>query len=558
MKRSRTLQLYVAAVASGGGPRRGMLLMELVVALLVSSIIIAGLHASLAISVRSIPDSDGSTASALRGTRIADQFATELETAVHITERSATTIGFTVPDRDGDGFAERIRYAWTGTPGGPLTRQYNGSTPLTIADDVELFSLTPNFQSVAETYPSVGIEDTYESLLIDRSATSGLGNNEIKSDDWVGQHYAMTLPAGAYTWRPTRVQFRAQKSSFSFFYRTIRAQMLPASINLTPYGSSDEQETVYVLLSSYEWYEARFDKLDPHASGGGLCLVLDRNQSNSGVELQSTSDASGLLKSSNGGTSWSYNNGKSLVSRLYGKLTRASGSLSLSSNYLTSMGVTMRMKPNTPTLNWTIACLNHPELLSNKWETKFNANPTTVDVNGDAAGDWIVDDGDTFDADSLVDGVWRTNRTQLNSTPDCNFDTPTVVDVKFQNTSVGGNGATFKINAFRSGATCAPVLASLTKQSDGSQTLTLATKSSDANTRTLIKVPGLPNQPVYLHLILDPDTSSVSLSIDEVQYGTYALSPFESTDANRSACLGADVSDAEFSYARIRVMEPQP
>ncbi|EMI22062.1 hypothetical protein RMSM_01009 [Rhodopirellula maiorica SM1] len=543
---------------TAGCLRRGMLLMELVVALLVSSIIIAGLHASLAISVRSIPDSDGSTASALRGTRIADQLATELETAVHITERSATTIGFTVPDRDGDGWDERIRYAWTGVPGGPLTRQYNESTPLTIAEDVDQFNLTPSFESVAETYPSVGVEDASESLLIDYSATTDPADNEIKSDDWVGQHFALTLPAGAYAWRPTRVQVVARKASFSFFYRTIRAQMLDATINLTPNGSSYEQNTMYVLLSDYAWYQAEFDKLDPHASGSALCLVLDRNQSNSGVDLRSTRAASGLLKSGNGGTTWSYDNGKSLVSRLYGKLIRSGGTLSINSNYLTSMGVTMRMKPNTPSLNWTVACLNHPELLSNQWETHFSEDPTTIDVNGDATGDWIVDDSDAFDTDSLVDGVWRTNGTQLNTTPDCDFDTPTVVDVKFQNTTVGGNGATIKINAFRSEATCVPVLAALAKQPDGSQTLTLATKSSDADTRTLIKVPGLPNQPVFLHLILDPETSSVSLSINEVQYGTYALSVFESTDTTRSVCLGADVSDVEYSYARVRVMEPQP
>ncbi|GAA5507645.1 hypothetical protein [Novipirellula caenicola] len=542
----------------GCDQRHGMLLMELVVALLVSSIIVAGLHACLAISVRSIPDSDGSTASALRGTRIADQLATDLETAVHITERSATTIGFTVPDRDGDGWDERIRYAWTGTPGGPLTRQYNESTPITIAEDVDQFNLTPSFESVAETYPSVGIEDANESLLLDYSGTTGLDNHEISSDAWVSQHFAMTLPAGAYAWRPTRVLLVARKSSFTFFPRSIRARMLPATINLTPHGSSDEQDTVYVLLNSHEWYQATFDELDPLASGGAVCLVLDRSHSSSGVDLQSTTAAAGMLKSANGGTSWSYHSGKALVSRLYGKLTRSNGTLSINSKYLTSMGVTMRMKPNTPNLNWTIACLNHPELLSMRWETEFTQDPTTLDVNGDATGDWIVDDPDPFDVDSLVDGVWRTNGTQLNTTPDCDFDTPTVVDVKFQNTTVGGTGATIKLNAFRSGTMCAPVFASLAKQSDGSQTLTLATKSSNTNTRTLLKVPGLPNQPVFLHLILDPETSSVSLRVNEVHYGTYALSAFESTDTTRSVCLGSDASESEFSYVRVRVMEPSP
>ncbi|WP_442510617.1 hypothetical protein SH528x_002253 [Novipirellula sp. SH528] len=540
-----------------GGARRGMLLLELVVALVVSSIIIAGLHASLAISIRSIPDSDGSTASALRGTRIVDQLATELETAVYVTERSATTIGFTVPDRDGDGFAERIRYTWTGTPGGSLTRQYNGATPLAIAEDVDLFSLTPSFKSVAETYPTVGIEDANESLLVDHYGTSGLENNDVRTADWLGQHFTMTLPAGAYSWRPTRVQFVAKRTSL---FGVTRVQMRPATINLTPRSTVIEQVDLYNIITPdyYTWQSFNFSDIEPLPSGGAICLVLEPRYTNPSATLQSTTAAPGLLKSSDSGTSWSYNTGKSLISRLYGKLTRANGTQSLNSNYLTSMAVTLRMKANTPTLESTVACLNHPELLANKWETNFRQNPTTMDVNGDAAGDWIVNGGGTFDTDSIVDGVWRTSGTQLNTNPNSNFDTPTAIDIKFQNTSVGGNGATFKINALRSGTTCAPVLASLTKQTDGSQTLTLATKSTDFLTRNLIKVAGLPNQPVLLHLIIDPATSSVSLSVNDVQYGTYALSPFASSDTNRSACLGANVSNSEFSYARIRVMEATP
>ncbi|WP_146596111.1 hypothetical protein [Novipirellula galeiformis] len=534
-----------------------MLLLELVVALAVSTLLIAGLHASLAIAIRSMPDSQGSTASALRGTRIADQLTTELETAVYITERSATTIGFTVPDRNGDGLAERIRYAWTGTPGGPLTRQYNDAAPLTIADAVELFNLTPSFKSVSETYPTVGVEDASESLLLDYSGTSGLDDNDIESSDWVGQHFTMTLPAGAYAWRPTRVEFRAKRTSL--FSRTT-VQMRPATINLTPQSTVIEQHSLYNLLlpSYYSWPSFDFSDIQPIASDGSICLVLEHGTTSKSLTVESTNAASGMVKTDNAGASWSYHNSKSLVSRMYGKLTRSSGSQAVNSTYLTSMDVTLQMKANTPTLQWTLACLNHPELLANQWVTKFLQNPTRMDVNGDGSGDWSVDGGGTFDQDSLVNEVWRTSGTQLNTTPNCDFDTTTVVDVKFQNTSVGGNGATFKINALRSGSTCAPVRAYLQKQTDGSQALTLVTKSNDATTRRLISVTGLPNQPVLLHLIIEPATSSVSLSVNDIQYGTFALSPFQSSDSNRSACLGTDTSTSEFSYARIRVMEPQP
>jgi hypothetical protein len=66
---------------------------------------------------------------------------TDLQTAKSFTERTATAVTFTVPDRDGDNIDETIRYAWAGTPGDPLTYQLNGGTATTLADDVQQFNL---------------------------------------------------------------------------------------------------------------------------------------------------------------------------------------------------------------------------------------------------------------------------------------------------------------------------------------------------------------------------------------------------------------------------------
>ena len=90
---------------------------------------------------------------------------------------------------------------------------------------------------------------------------------------------------------------------------------------------------------------------------------------------------------------------------------------------------------------------------------------------------------------------------------------------------------------------------------DGTQTLTLATKTSNAVQKTLINIPGLPSQPLLLHLIIDPVLSGVSISVNDVPYGTYSVLPFASTDSTRSAAIGASACTAEFSYARIRVLE---
>ena len=534
--------------------RLGGSLVELLVSSLIAGIVVSGLQATIATTMRSVPSSDGVASTTLLTSQIADRLVTELETAIYVTERSATTFGFIVPDRDNDGIDERIRYAWTGAPGGPLTRQYNGGTIVTLASQVNLFSLTPAFKSVAEMYPSVGVEDATESLLIDNYGTSGLQDNNITSFTWFGQYFTMTLPANSYAWRPTRLQIMAKKNSVP---GTTSVQLRPATANLTPSSTVFEQYSLIdsTMTSSYAWQSLNYNSLAPISSGGSIALALQQQTGTNSGTFQQCDAFPGLLKTTSSGVSWTYDSGKCLVSRLYGKLIRSSGTQSVNSNYLTSLDIGLRMTATSPLQKSTAAFLNHPELLSDYWELKFDKNPTTVDVNGDTLGDWVVNGSGLFNMSLISNGIWQASSTQLNTNPAKDFTKTTLVDLRFRNTGVGGNGATFSVNALRTNSICAPISASLIKQPDGTQTLTLATKTSDSITKTLIRIPGLPSQLVLVHLIIAPITSSVSISVNAVPYGTFKVSPFASSDGNRFASIGASATTAEFSYARIRVLE---
>lgn len=537
--------------------RSGALLLELVVSTAILGIIVAGIHASLFIAMRSIPDPQGLSATTMQADHIVDQFVTELETAVHVTDRSATSFGFTVPDRDGDGLNERIRYAWNGMPGGALTRQYNGGTPLVIADHVHQFTLTPDYRSVAETYPAVGTEDAKESLLINNDGISGTADHDVTLTDWVGQYHTLTLPAGAYRWRPTRVEFMARKSSSP---AVSLAQMRYATANMTPSDTVLEQAHLAdtTLADSYAWVSVPFPTLDPIPSGGAICFVVRHALGLKTLTARSTGGVPGLARTFNEGSTWAYDGGRCLSSRLYGKLTRSNGTLSLNSRYLTSLAIAVRMTGNAPVLQTTAAMLNHPELLSGKWELKFLKDPTTVDVNGDGLGDWVVNSGATFPMASLVNGTWQTSGTELNTNPGNGWLRKTAVDVRFRTITVGGSGATLKLNALRSGPSCAPIHVSLTRTPDSTQTLILSTKLTDLVSETRLRIAGLPDDVVLLQLIIDPTPSSVNIRVNGVQYGTYALTPYVSIDSNRFAAIGASGCTAEFSYVRLRVMEDQP
>lgn len=531
-------------------PRRGMTLLELMVNVSIAGIIVAGIQASIFVALKSLPNANGSAQSSIQSSKIIDQLATELESAIYITEHTATTLGFTLPDRTGDGIPERVRYAWSGVAGGALTRQYNGGTAVTLAAGVNQFTLTPNYTSVAENYTGLAGEDSVESLLIDYSTGTSTGNKNVTSSTSIGQYFTMTLPANAYAWRPTRVQFMAKKSSSP---AVTQVQMRTANGNLTPTSTILEQYTLAdtALSTAYAFQSVSFNALSPISAGGGICLVLARQSGTTSLVAQDNSGAGEL----SGLSFWTYSSSKSLNCQLFGKLSRSGMPKSFNSNYLTSMGIGLQISSTSSILQTTGVALNHPELLSGKWELKFDQSPTTVDINGDATPDWTVRGGGTFNPSTLVNGIWTTSGTSLDTAPGNDFATTTVIDVRLQNTTIGGNGATLTMNALRSGATCAPVLVALKLQSDGTQTLTVSKKTNDATTQTLLNVTGLANRAVDLHLIIDPVAMAVCVKANGVERGTFAISRFASSDTSRSVTLGASGSTAQFSYACIRVLE---
>jgi hypothetical protein len=334
--------------------------------------------------------------------------------------------------------------------------------------------------------------------------------------------------------------------------------MQPANVNCVPTSTIYETYNLAQgqLVTNYAWQTQPYTTLSPIASGGGICLVMQWKQGTTAMTLQSCNNYTGLLKSTTNGSTWSLDNTKCLVSQLYGKLTTSSGTKSLNSNYLTSMAVALRPTSSTSTQQSTAPLLNHPEMLTGKWELDFTKYPTTVDINGDAAMDFVVHGGGAFDPTKMGTNLWRTSGVQqLDTNPGNDFAKTTIIDLKMQNTTAGGTGAQFALNALRSGSTCAPVFVNLALQADGTQTLTLNKKTNDSTTVPIISITGLPAQPVLLHLIIDPSISAVSIAVNDVQRGTFPLTPYPSSDAGRYASMSASGSTGEFSYLRIRVLE---
>ncbi len=135
--------------------RSGSTLAEMMVALVSASALMVGTASAIFVAVQGTDTSNTPTSATIDGSVALNDVLSELEFALSFSEQSATAITFTVPDRDGDSNPETIRYAWSGTPGDPLTRQYNGGTAANVAVNVHVFQhdlppLMPNLLSNAD------------------------------------------------------------------------------------------------------------------------------------------------------------------------------------------------------------------------------------------------------------------------------------------------------------------------------------------------------------------------------------------------------------------------
>lgn len=172
--------------------RAGFTLMEMIVASASASVLIAGLASSIFVASRAFDDSDGTITRNLDASFVADEILTDLQLATSYTERSVNAVEIKVPDRDGDGNHETIRYAWSGTTGDPLTKSLNGSTPESIVDGVanlnlEYFTRTlTGVEAPVIFVPGItyeGFEETHltndEDDFIILSTPAGIQENEL-------------------------------------------------------------------------------------------------------------------------------------------------------------------------------------------------------------------------------------------------------------------------------------------------------------------------------------------------------------------------------------------
>src|SRR6476659_7316558 len=93
---------------------RAFTLIEMLISLAIMTVIAAALGSTIVLASRALDQQAGPGASTVAARRATALLLGEAAGATAFSDRTATAVTFTVPDRDGDGTPETIRYAWSG------------------------------------------------------------------------------------------------------------------------------------------------------------------------------------------------------------------------------------------------------------------------------------------------------------------------------------------------------------------------------------------------------------------------------------------------------------
>ncbi len=537
----------------------GFTLLEVVTSMLIMGMIVTVIGAAMVISTQAIPAENSVQQQSLDSTAALRQMAEELETAVYITTHTATQVAFTVVDRNGDGLPERIRYAWSGTAGHPLTRSYNGATAVTVVENVDVFTLSYDERTVNEVNAAPLVEGS-ETLLAGYDSTENLADKEVQDGKWWGQFFQPVLVPGAVEWSVTRVKFKAKRRDNDPTTTDIQLeQALPDNM---PSGVIIDSATMdqLSLTDTFTWVEKSFANARGLSPSEGLCLTFTTLDDKScKLRYRGSSVAvpnAGLL---DGDPPWDkIETDKSLLYEVYGTVSTWGTPQSITRQLMTAAHITLQTQYQSP-LNTSARLLNTPEVLTAVWEADFAADPTAVDLNDDGVGDWRVPQNGVFQVSGqLVDGIWWTDG-KLDTNPDSNFDQITTVDVRLRD--IGDDGGTGGVNmrVDRSGTTHGFIKAEV-DLSGGVQNLAVCNRHPGGALVPLLTMQLPANDWIDLRLLVEPQSDTVNIQVNGRDEGTFVYQRTTVSGKPHVIALreSTSISGLQWDHARIRVGGSSP
>jgi prepilin-type N-terminal cleavage/methylation domain-containing protein len=174
---------------TGRAHQRGFTLIEVMLAMTITAILLGSMGSLVVLTSKAIPGKGGA--------------------ADESTQAEQRGIEVKVADRDSDGKLEEVRYEWSGSPGDPVERVYNGvhtSYNFPVSDLKLSYTVATSTTSGPSTVSTSGelFVSGWNGALLNQSRDPETGKP-------VAQHVVASLPAGARTWTITRIRYMAMQ-----------------------------------------------------------------------------------------------------------------------------------------------------------------------------------------------------------------------------------------------------------------------------------------------------------------------------------------------------------
>ncbi len=501
---------------------RGFTLTELVISLAILGVIMVGVSAALGLATSALPDERSRSVDELAS--VLAQVRSDLDGAVRLRAIDAKSVEVVLPDRDGDGQAENLRYAWDGDAKAPLIRTYNGDSGdlLSAAGNAAFTSQTWTRSASVPTSTQISAASTLGTAPADLGA--GATAQNFSSHTGYAQLVSPALPAGSGVWTITqlRAMIRENSSAGTDSTRIVQIRLaddlgMPTSTVLfetrlkdfTFSGNLNNWSTITVSGMPYLLPTQRVC----------VCFINTASEFLWHYDVKrTTGSGSGMASTGNSGSTWSGVSNRSLFVSLVGTYVAPKTTAILDRTYTSSIGVEL-----TDTLGQTLSATtslpNGCEVLTDWWRTEFESNPTTQDVNADGTADWSVVSGSYADSDLTGGWLKATKSMSLGTSQD--FTQPSEFAARLRITANGQEWYA-TIYADKAGGLGSKLTLRVDRMSD--QIIRLRLYENWPFPATLLMDRSLSLDTLELRCVVTPDKDVVTLYVNDALLGASGYS----------------------------------
>lgn len=374
-------------ISHGRTPRpsnRAFTFVEMAVTLSILSIVLVSLGSVLVVTAKALPSAPGANAATVSADAALDSFMSDIRFATSVTEDTSKAFTFTVADRTGDSTPETIRYAWSGTPGDPLTRQYNGGAAVNVVPSVNSFNLSYQKLGHSTTVSTTTTWDSGEVLFSSFNGWSGVvglpSTTNLTTASWAAEAFQLdkvAFPADTSRVSITRVQLKLKGPSSGTTGITVGIYLPSGAGASTPAASpigTPFSLNSSTLTTSFAWVDSTFsDVTFPNGNTTNLVLVVKGVSGSTTGSLQyynsilAPFDNSTYRYSTTSGATWlpaSSFNANDALYFVYGSYQRPTVSNVTTTTY-TLQSVAITLQPSgtaSPRVDAAVETLNSPQL----------------------------------------------------------------------------------------------------------------------------------------------------------------------------------------------------